>query len=291
MYNFFKKIFKTNKKLTLKDSSFLKIYKSTEISKLFDSISNFNDTSEIRYVGGCVRKILNQEDVDDIDLAVNLNPNQVKECLQSNNIKFFETGIKHGTITANIGQKNFEITSLREDVDTFYELLNDRVWDCSQCFSCTRCPRQNNPGGIITIMREVAVNHGLQSAKDALQAYSRIIYKIMSTGTQVAPDMLQPDFFPDWGPDVKQVSDNLDVWRRCVPPETMHTTELAWDVSEKTRLELYMIWKLTGNLEMIEKIDEGIYMILEEVMEELLEENGYDIDDFENLLDEDEDDE
>ena len=118
MYNFFKKIFKTNKKLTLKDSSFLKIYKTNEISKLFDSISNFNDTSEIRYVGGCVRKILNQEDVDDIDLAVNLNPNQVKECLQSKNIKFFETGIKHGTITANIGQKNFEITSLREDVDT-----------------------------------------------------------------------------------------------------------------------------------------------------------------------------
>ena len=37
----------------------------------------------------------------------------------------------------------------REDVDTFYELLNDSVWDCSQCFSCTRCPRQNNPGGII----------------------------------------------------------------------------------------------------------------------------------------------
>ena len=38
--------------------------------------------------------------------------------MQSNSIKFFETGIKHGTITANIGQKNFEITSLREDVDT-----------------------------------------------------------------------------------------------------------------------------------------------------------------------------
>ncbi|GIT73433.1 MAG: hypothetical protein Ct9H300mP28_32470 [Pseudomonadota bacterium] len=47
-----------------------------------------------------------------------------------------------------------------------------------------------------------------------------------------------------------------------------------------------MIWKLTGNLEMIEKIDEGIFMILEEVMEELLEENGYDIDDYENLLEE-----
>ena len=147
----------------------------------------------------------------------------------------------------------------REDVHTFYELLNDSVWDCSQCFSCTCCPRQNNPGAIITIMREVAVNNGLASAKEALQAYSRIIFKVMSTGTQVSPDMLQPDFFPDWGQDVRDVAENLDVWRRAIPPETMHTVELAWDVSEKTRLELYMIWKLTGNLEMIENIDEGLF--------------------------------
>ena len=118
MFNFLKKFFKNSKKSTLKERSFSKIYNNTEVSKIFDAISNFNETSEIRYVGGCVRKILNQEEVDDIDLAVNLNPNEVKECLQSNNIKFFETGIKHGTITANIGQKNFEITSLREDVDT-----------------------------------------------------------------------------------------------------------------------------------------------------------------------------
>ena len=118
MYNFLKKIFKSTKKLTLKERSFLSIYNNTEVSKIFDAISNFNETSEIRYVGGCVRKILNHEEVDDIDLSVNLNPDEVKECLKLNNIKFFETGIKHGTITANLGLKNFEITSLREDVDT-----------------------------------------------------------------------------------------------------------------------------------------------------------------------------
>ncbi|HJL54596.1 MAG: hypothetical protein QGF28_03450 [Candidatus Thalassarchaeaceae archaeon] len=178
----------------------------------------------------------------------------------------------------------FAQTMAREDIHTFYELLNDSVWDCSQCFSCTCCPRQNNPGGIITIMREVAVNTGLQSAKDALRAYSRIIYKVMSTGTQVSPDMLQPDFFPDWGPDVRDVSLNLDVWRRAIPPETLHTVEMAWDVSEKTKLELYMIWKLTGNLEMIESVDEGLFMILEEVMEELLDEHGYDIDDYDCIV-------
>ncbi len=174
----------------------------------------------------------------------------------------------------------------REDVHTFYELLNDSVWDCSQCFSCTRCPRQNNPGGLITIMREVAVKNGLQSAKDALRAYSRIIYKIMSTGTQVAPDMLQPDFFPDWGPDVVDVSQNLERWRRAVPPETLHTTELAWDVSEKTRIELFLIWKMTGNLQMIETLDEGLFLILTEAMEELLEEHGYELDEVEELVDE-----
>ena len=118
MYNFFKKILKTNRKLTNKDRSFLNIYNDTDVSNIFDAISNFNEKSEIRYVGGCVRRILNQEDVDDIDLAVNLNPYEVKECLESNNIKYFETGIKHGTIIANIGEKNFEITSLREDVIT-----------------------------------------------------------------------------------------------------------------------------------------------------------------------------
>ncbi len=118
MFNFLKKIFKTSREPNLRERSFSKIYNNTEVSKIFDAISNFNEISEIRYVGGCVRKILNQEEVDDIDLAVNLNPNEVKECLQSNNIKFYETGIEHGTITANIGKKNFEITSLREDVDT-----------------------------------------------------------------------------------------------------------------------------------------------------------------------------
>ena len=118
MYNFLKKIFKSNKKPTQRERSFLNIYNNTEVSKIFDAISNFNETSEIRYVGGCVRKILNHEEVDDIDLSVNLNPDEVKECLKLNNIKFFETGIKHGTITANLGLKNFEITSLREDVDT-----------------------------------------------------------------------------------------------------------------------------------------------------------------------------
>jgi heterodisulfide reductase subunit C len=165
----------------------------------------------------------------------------------------------------------------REDINLIFEQMNDDVWNCSQCFSCNRCPRQNSPGGLITILREVAVMNGLKSAKKALEGYSRIIYKIMGTGTQVSPDMLQPDAFPDWGPQVREVSNELDLWRRALPPETLHTTSTGWDVSEETLVELYLIWHHTGAMDLIMGVDEGLHMILVDVMEEMLEEHGYDV--------------
>ena len=65
-----------------------------------------------------MRKIINKEKVNDIDLAVNLNPTDVCEALKKKNIKYYESGIEHGTITALINNNKFEITSLRKDVDT-----------------------------------------------------------------------------------------------------------------------------------------------------------------------------
>lgn len=167
--------------------------------------------------------------------------------------------------------------SAREDVELIYQQMQEDIWECSQCFSCLRCPRGNNPGGIITIMREVAVNNGLASAKEALAGYSRIIYKIMSTGTQVSPDMLQRDAFPDWGPETGDVSENLDLWRRALPSETLHTTSTGWEVSERTLVELYVIWLSTGALDMIAEIDRSLHSMLSELMEELLEDEGIEV--------------
>ena len=163
----------------------------------------------------------------------------------------------------------------REDVELIWEQMNGEIWECSQCFSCLRCPRGNNPGGIITVMREIAVRHGLGSAKEALEGYSRIIYKIMSTGTQVSPDMIRADAFPDWGPTAKTTGDNLELWRRAMPPDTMHTTSSSWEVDDKTLSELYFIWHTTGVMDMIRTLDESLHMILVDVMEEKLEEAGY----------------
>ncbi len=97
---------------------FKELSKKTPAKKIFDSINKFSSNSEVRYVGGCVRKIIKQEYVDDIDLATNLNPHQVCKALKNSNINFYETGIEHGTVTAVIEDYKFEITSLREDVKT-----------------------------------------------------------------------------------------------------------------------------------------------------------------------------
>jgi tRNA nucleotidyltransferase/poly(A) polymerase len=113
-----KKIFQNKKISSDKDLKFQDLKNNKGVYKIFGAINNYNETSEIRYVGGCVRKILNDEKTDDIDLATNLTPDQVKQCLVKNQIKFFETGIEHGTITAVIDDQNFEITTLRKDVKT-----------------------------------------------------------------------------------------------------------------------------------------------------------------------------
>ena len=118
MKNLLDKIFFRSRNLNYISSGFKDIKKNTEVDQIFVAIHSFSKNSEIRYVGGCVRKIINRETVDDIDLAVNLKPKDVCDALNKKNIKYYESGIEHGTITALINNIKFEITSLRKDIDT-----------------------------------------------------------------------------------------------------------------------------------------------------------------------------
>ena len=116
MRSFFDKIFLRSNNLNFVHKSINDLTKKTPAQKIFDSINSYSSDSEIRYVGGCIRKILNNEKIDDIDLATNLEPNQVCEALKLKNINFYESGISHGTITALIDKYKFEITTLRKDI-------------------------------------------------------------------------------------------------------------------------------------------------------------------------------
>jgi tRNA nucleotidyltransferase/poly(A) polymerase len=137
MNNLLDKIFFRSQNLNHVNLRFRNLKKETEVEQIFKAIHSFSTASEIRYVGGCVRKIINKEKVDDIDLAVNLNPKEVCEALTKKDIKYFKSGIEHGTITALINNIKFEITSLREDIDTDgrhakVKFLNDWKEDASR---------------------------------------------------------------------------------------------------------------------------------------------------------------
>jgi len=74
---------------------------------------------EARFVGGCVRDALLGRKVRDVDIATHEPPERVMNLLARAGIKAIPTGIKHGTVTAVIGAKHFEITTLRRDVETY----------------------------------------------------------------------------------------------------------------------------------------------------------------------------
>jgi len=85
---------------------------------IFSVLENQDKGNKLMLVGGCVRKLLKKELVNDIDIATNLSPDELKNILRENNINFIETGITHGAITVVINKIKFEITTLRRDVST-----------------------------------------------------------------------------------------------------------------------------------------------------------------------------
>ena len=76
-----------------------------------------------RFVGGCVRDALLGRPIADIDLATPARPEEVVAALEKAGIKAVPTGIEHGTVTAVVTlpgpPRQFEITTLRRDVETY----------------------------------------------------------------------------------------------------------------------------------------------------------------------------
>ena len=71
-----------------------------------------------RFVGGCVRNWVSDRRVDDIDLAVDKPPETVMRALEAADLRVVPTGLKHGTVTAIVRGRPFELTTLRRDIET-----------------------------------------------------------------------------------------------------------------------------------------------------------------------------
>ena len=95
-------------------------YKKKELRYVFKKLQEGFpiDIVAARFVGGCVRNYLKNEEVDDIDIATILTTDEIKEKFNNTNFKIIETGIKHGTVTLLSKKFKLELTTLRKDTET-----------------------------------------------------------------------------------------------------------------------------------------------------------------------------
>jgi heterodisulfide reductase subunit C len=133
------------------------------------------------------------------------------------------------------------------------------------------CPAQNNPGGLIAILKEAAVRHGLPSTQKALESYSRILYKLMTTGTQITPDMhASKGMFQDWGPQKQELAKHLEEYNAAIPVETLAgVLDKSWRVDQRTMDELLIIEQEAGVIDMVKRSNPGVGDIIEEEANEV----------------------
>jgi poly(A) polymerase len=85
-----------------------------QLLALFDQ-----DGEEARIVGGAVRNALMGLPPGDIDIATTALPREVIRRTEAAGLKAVPTGLAHGTITVVVDGRPYEVTTLREDVETF----------------------------------------------------------------------------------------------------------------------------------------------------------------------------
>ena len=99
---------------TLQDASWLASGPAGRVLALLDC-----DGEEARVVGGAVRNALLGLPPGDIDVATTATPDVVQRRARAAGIKNVPTGIDHGTVTLVVDGRPVEVTTLREDVETF----------------------------------------------------------------------------------------------------------------------------------------------------------------------------
>lgn len=158
--------------------------------------------------------------------------------------------------------RNIVTTVQSGDMKRIIELIgSDSIWYCGQCMSCkTRCPRENCPGLIITVLRKISQETGAytQSRLGRQQYLLRKVIgnNILKYGYTLHPSNVKPGDHPEQGPVWKWIFENATEVYKVVGanldgegPGTLRK------INDETLGELHAIFKHTGGLELFDKID------------------------------------
>ncbi len=95
-------------------------YKNSDLQFVFKKLQEKypSQNKTAMFVGGCVRKYLSNETIDDIDIATSLKIDQIKEKFKNTKFNIIDSGLKHGSVTLVSNKLRLEITTLRKDIKT-----------------------------------------------------------------------------------------------------------------------------------------------------------------------------
>ncbi len=99
---------------------FFPFYRNSDLKFVFKKLKEDfpKQPKTAMFVGGCVRKYLLNQEIDDIDIATILTTDQIKKKFEGSKFDIIESGIKHGTVTLVSKKFKLELTTLRKDIKT-----------------------------------------------------------------------------------------------------------------------------------------------------------------------------
>ena len=98
---------------TIKSINLFSHIKNNDVFKIFDLAekNKFN----IWIVGGAIRDFFLKKNINDLDFVYDINPKELVEILKTNEFEFISSYINFGVIIIKLNNRQYTLTSLRED--------------------------------------------------------------------------------------------------------------------------------------------------------------------------------
>ena len=94
-----------------------KLNENLDAKKIYDILNTDEEDVVCLFVGGCVRDLISNREILDVDFATSLTPDKIKRKLEASNIEYDNSFENYGSIKIRLNDKSFEVNTLRKDFD------------------------------------------------------------------------------------------------------------------------------------------------------------------------------
>jgi heterodisulfide reductase subunit C len=129
-------------------------------------------------------------------------------------------------------------------------LKSESIWRCGQCYTChSRCPRNNSPGTIVLVLRELAIRKGY-AADMAGKIYRMIGENIWHSGETISPSLVTPEFLEGFGERVKELWVKMPAIRNKLGYDV--ASSRTHPVTDRAMMEIRLLLEHTGYTRIVE---------------------------------------